>query len=267
LKKYDISATWAIVGHLFLDECKIENNVKHSNIPRSQYSWYEMDWFAADPCTNLEKDPIWYGKDIVDKIINCSVYQEIACHSFSHILFGDKHSKRETVQADLRQCIDAAKLKEIEMESFVFPRNSIGYIDELANHGFKCFRGLDPVWYENFPSKTRKVCHIIDQLFSFTPPVSLAIEEQGLLNVPGSMIYLSRDGFRKYIPIKSRVKKAKKGIHKAATEKKIFHLWFHPFNIATDPENLLNGLEEIIKEVDALRKKGELSVKTMGQIK
>lgn len=235
LEKYHISATWAIVGHLFQKDC----------------------YKNAD---------LWYGQDIIKNIMNSGVYQEIACHSFAHIPFSNKKTKRHTVQVDLKNCVSEAQKLELELKSFVFPRNTIGYIDELSNFGFVSYRGEEPTWYRKFPKKIRKVCHILDQFFAVSPPVSLPIFEHGLYNIPGSMFYLPMNGFRGCIPLKFRIYKAKKGIRKAIEQKKIFHLWFHPFNIATNKEKLLFGLEEILKEVYASRKSGVLETKSMNEI-
>lgn len=265
-KRYEVSATWAVVGHLFLDTCKPVNGQKHPEIPRSYYPWYKSDWFAADPCTNLNQDPFWYGMDIVNKIYSCPVVQEIGCHSFSHILFGDKNTGRETVKSELETCKGLANKLGIDLKSFVFPRNQEGYLDELKKAGFLTFRGSEPLWYRRFPRKVQKVCHIVDQLFSIPPPVIVPKEKEGLVAIPGSMLYLSMNGFRKYIPLNARIKKACKGLKKAAKEKKVFHLWFHPYNLATAPEILLQGFEKILKEANTLREKGYLEIKTMCEI-
>jgi hypothetical protein len=44
----------------------------------------------------------------------------------------------------------------------------------------------------------------------------------------------------------------------------MFHLWTHPFNIGSDPRNLLRGLELIFQEVRALRDSGLIVNYTMG---
>lgn len=257
LEKYNISATWAVVGHLFLKECNSVDGQKHPDIPRSTYPWYSRDWF--------EEAPLWYGQDIIKKIVDCRVRQEIACHSFAHIPYGDNNTERATVRADLSNCVQEAEKAGLKLRSFVFPRNNVGYIDELRNFGFEAYRGAEPSWYAAFPDKLNKTCHILDELLTICPPVSLPEYKQGLYNIPGSMFYLPMNGFRSLIPAKSRVHKAKKGIRRAIRDKKIFHLWFHPFNIATNQEKLLYGLEEIFKEVCAQREKGELKIKSMDE--
>ncbi len=266
LEKYNISATWAIVGHLFLEECVSENGQKHSDIPRSTYPWYSKDWFEESPCSNCREAPLWYGQDIIEKIMNCSVYQEIASHSFAHIPYGDINTKRITVQADLANCVFEAQKLNLELKSFVYPRNNVGYIDELSNFGFKAYRGEEPIWYRRFPQKIRRICHIVDQVLAISPPVSLPEYDQGLYNIPSSMFYRPMNGLRRLIPVKLKISKARKGIRNAIRDKKVFHLWFHPFNIATNREKLLYGLEEIFKEVYSNREKGELESKSMDEI-
>ena len=266
LEKYNISATWAIVGHLFLQECNSIAGQKHIDIPRSDYTWYVKDWFNESPCTNDMEEPLWYGQDIIQKIMDCGVYQEIGCHSFAHIPFGDKNTKSDTVKADLSNCVYEAEKLGLKHRSFAFPRNDIGFIDELKNFGFIAYRGTEPSWYKDFPKKIRKVCHILDQFLTITPPVSIPKLEKGLYNIPASMFYLPMNGFRSLIPVSSRIHKAKKGIKRAIRDKKVFHLWFHPFNIATNQEKLLYGLEEIFKEVHDRRVSGELVTKNMDEV-
>jgi hypothetical protein len=263
LEKYNIPATWAIVGHLFLEECVSVNGQKHSDIPRSTYPHYLKDWFEESPCSNRMEAPLWYGRDIIENIMSCSVHQEIASHSFAHILYGDENTRRATVQADLTNCVNEAQKLNLELKSFVFPRNNVGYIDELSNFGFKAYRGEEPAWYRSFPKQIRRICHLLDHLLAISPSVSLPKYEQGIYNIPSSMFYFSTNGIRGLIPLKIRIYKAKKGIRKAVALKKVFHLWFHPFNIATNKSKLLYGLEEIFKEVRKSLEKGELEVKSM----
>ena len=65
------------------------------------------------------------------------------------------------------------------------------------------------------------------------------------------------------IPIAARVAKAKAGLRRAVREGKIFHLWFHPFNLACDREAMFAGLREILAEAARLRDSGVLDVRTM----
>ena len=105
------------------------------------------------------------------------------------------------------------------------------------------------------------------EIFTVSPKSSkVIIDENGLVNIRASMLYLSRDGIRKYIPIKNRVIRAKNGIDQAIKNKEVFHLWFHPQNICNDSTKLLSGLEEILRYSKNKVEKGLLKNLTMKQI-
>ncbi len=65
METYQISGTWAIVGHLFLSQCRREDGVKHPEISRPDYSWHPADWYDLDPCSDLKASPTWYGPDLI----------------------------------------------------------------------------------------------------------------------------------------------------------------------------------------------------------
>lgn len=260
LEKYEISATWAIVGSMLLDRPRFEEQfIKHITDDLG-------DRIKVQYIDLLKDERIWCGKDILEKIKSCSVPQEIGSHSYSHIIFGDDTISREKAIKEFANGMDILKKYGEQPKSFIFPRNSVNYLTELQNACVKTYRGVEPSWYMKIPGKLKKICHMLDQALAISPPVVTPTFCGGLVNIPASMLYLSMSGFRKYIPLKSRVKKAKKGIQKAIDEKKIFHLWFHPFNIATDKEKLLKGLDDIFKMVKRERDAGNLEVMTMSGI-
>ena len=54
---YQIHATWAVVGHLFLEGCGPDRGVKHPEIHRPNYERFPGDWFDRDPCSSVDDDP------------------------------------------------------------------------------------------------------------------------------------------------------------------------------------------------------------------
>lgn len=260
LEKYQISATWAIVGSLLLDKPNFEDEFIEDIVADSTKE------VKNEYINLLKQEDIWCGQDILQKIKSSSVPQEIGLHSFSHVIFRDERVTKDIAVKEFRQGKDILRQYGEKPISFVFPRNEINYLKELKEEGFCAYRGVEPSWYINASRIMKKICHMLDQTFAITPPVVDPIYKNGLVNIPASMLYLPMHGFRKYIPLKSRTTKALKGIQRAINEKKIFHLWFHPFNIATNQEKLLKGLEEIFKEVSNERDKGNLEVMTMGEV-
>ena len=133
-EKHNIPATWAVVGHLFLDHCEKENGIPHRNMPR-----FRADWYSSDPCTDIQRDPLYYGKDIVEKILSNRIEHEIGYHSFSHVIFSE--CSREVAKAEIKVGGKLAKEFGITLKSFVFPNNNIGHVDVLKEYGFKIYRG------------------------------------------------------------------------------------------------------------------------------
>jgi peptidoglycan/xylan/chitin deacetylase (PgdA/CDA1 family) len=266
LDRYEAAATWAVLGHVFLRECARDSaGLAHAELVRPGQSWRSGDWYAVDPCTDRLRDPLWYGDDIVDAILAARTPQEIGSHSFGHVLYGDPALTSAAVDADLDACLAEAAKRGIVLRSFVFPRNSEGHHEALRVHGFRAFRGADPTWHSRLPGLLGRAGHLLDQAAGLAPPVSKPHELlPGLWNIPGSALVMDRTGARRAVSMAARVRKAQAGLRRAVETGGVFHLWTHPFNIASDPEFLLASLETVLREAAAARDRGELAIETMG---
>ncbi|MBA3634390.1 MAG: polysaccharide deacetylase family protein [Acidobacteria bacterium] len=267
--EFNIPATWCTVGHLFLENCRLTDGRKHPEIVPPLHKWHEKDWFTHDPCSDEANAPLFYGKSLIEKILNNPVKQEIGSHSFSHIIFGDEGCSSENARTDIAECIKAAEKFNIKLNSFAFPRDEVGHLDVLSEFGFTCYRGAIPKWYEQGEGRSvvKRLAHFWDVITASTPPVVLPEQaENGLLNIPGSMIFFPMHGIRRYIPMSLRVKRACKGLDVAAEKKRIFHLWFHPTNMAFEIEQMFNGLRAILQHAAELRQDGVLEILSMSEI-
>jgi peptidoglycan/xylan/chitin deacetylase (PgdA/CDA1 family) len=265
-QRYEIRATWAVVGHLMLERCSPHEGVKHPASVRPAYPWFRGDWFDQDPCTDVASDPFWYGPDIVESIRACPVPQEIGSHGFSHMIIGDPGCPREAFLAELQQSREAAGAWGIPLQSFVYPRNAIGYTDDLAENGFLAYRGVAPAWHEKLPSPVRRAARLVDAFLPVTPASATPTVEGKVCNIPATYFYLHRKSWARLVPIAVRTSKALKGLRHAAHTGQVFHMWFHPFNIASDPGPLLRGLEDILQGVAILRSSGLMVNETMGSL-
>lgn len=225
--KYKIPATWAIVGKLF-----------------------------------EQGDPLWYGRDIINTIKKYE-NQEIGCHSYSHPEFS-KITKLEA-EEEINKSIKNAKELGIKLNSFVFPRNKVNHLDLLHKYGFTSYRGTEPNVYSEVP-----VVYFLRQVYSLlgpsTPPINKPRKEKQVLNIPGSMYFVSARGIRKYIPKGLRFYKARAGIDNAIKEGKVFHLWFHPVDFADETTQMFTELESVLKYAQSKAKDNKLNILTMGAI-
>jgi peptidoglycan/xylan/chitin deacetylase (PgdA/CDA1 family) len=269
LEEYEIPATWCILGHLFLAECRRSGGQAHPEIVRPRHEWVRGDWLQHDPCTDETRAPLFYGRRLVEKIRACRVPQEIGSHSFSHVIFSDPGCSRETAASELQASVEAARALGLTLRSFAFPRNGVGHLDLLPQFGFTSYRGPAPRWYERreLLSGLHRLAHLWSVLAASTPPVVVPEPAgNGLANVPASMIYFPMHGARRHIPVSRRVRRARKGLDAAIRAGRVFHLWFHPTNLADEPEAMFRGLRDVFVTVRELRRQGRLSVETMGTL-
>lgn len=263
--RYQAPVTWAFVGHLLLRECCGQAGAPpHPQVLRPRYSWYPHDWHHLDPGSDLERDPWWYGADLLEQVLGAAMPHEIGSHTFTHIVVDDPACTREIVRSQLAACVEAHARYGLTIHSLVYPRNKIAFRDVLPEFGITVYRGRERRWYVDLDERLVRALHVIDRTLPLAPttyPLD-SLDEGALVNIPASMFYVARDGFRRAIPLASRVAQAKRGLLRAAERGELFHLWFHPFNLGSDLR-LFDGLEQIYRFAAGLRDAGKLEIVPM----
>ncbi len=278
LEKYQIPVTWGVLGHVALDRCR-RMKIPHPEMPRPSYKWLKRDWYEPDPCSTLEEEPAFYGKDIVDRIINftskTNMAHDIACHSFSHQLFGDPGCSEAVAESEIDWCLKIMKENYgLCPKIFIFPRDFVGHLSILRRKGFIAFRGPIPhaVSYsekgDSIGNKVRKYVSLSSYLASFylrfPPPVVSIKKEEGLKNIASSLCFNKKP----YIPLGLTTLKAKRGIQRAIGEKKIFHLYTHLINFGEAPNimSFLRSFEEILAYGNLKKAQKRLEITTMRKL-
>lgn len=112
------------------------------------------------------------------------------------------------------------------------------------------FRGMNRTWSSKVPGPLAKLAHVADRLWAIQPPVYIGpqvLSAHGLVDVPGSMLLLARQGMRRLVPLRCRWRQAAKGIAAAIARKAIFHLWMHPIDLGYDKGVLLGTLYDVLR--------------------
>jgi Polysaccharide deacetylase len=238
LDHHEIPVTWAVVGHLFLSACVADDGRPHPEIVRPDFGWLDGDWFDIDPCSNASNAPWYYGPDIIERIRAATVAHEIGCHSFAHVMAGEPGCSVEAFRSDLAACAAVAEAQGLTLRSFVFPRNSLGHLDELPRAGFTSYRG------SGMRPERR---------------------EDGVWNIPQTFLFAPAT-HRRWLPTALWTRIPIRRLHQAARRRSLFHLWFHPYNITADVDRGLDTLERICAEAARLRSRGRLDMLTMGDL-
>jgi len=260
--EYEIPATWAVVSHL-LEDCDGD----HADRTSPDFEWVD-DWFSELPCASgMDKD-LWYAPWLVDRIQDCETKQEIGLHGSTHMQLGAEGCSRQQAEEEVGAAVETLRSLGVEPKSFVFPRNDIGHLDVLREHGIEAYRGVDARWYERaaVPSAVKPPLRFADEAVRGTPPVVEPIERDGIVEIPGSQVFRpSHDGWQ-YTPGESSVARAKKGLRRAARTGSVFHLWFHPFNLGHEPERDLKRLESVLATVEKFETDGRLECTQFGRV-
>jgi len=264
---FNVRATWAVVGHLLLTECTWEGDIVHPEISRPIARNLQRDWFFQHP--KDQNDPLWYGRDIIDWILDASPKQEIGSHSFAHILYDESITHLDAIRSDVET---AAQLHEdlgLPFEVFVFPRNAVGALDLLSKAGVTVYRGNTRRWYKFFkPRPVGRLLNLLQFLFGVTPPtVAATTDENGMVNLPDSMLLFSQAGIRGLIPSRSLIRMGIAGLNRAVDRKEIFHLWFHASNFAYNSDKQFHVFETILRHAERLREDGLIEFLPMGDIR
>jgi peptidoglycan/xylan/chitin deacetylase (PgdA/CDA1 family) len=264
--RHGIPATWAIVGHLFLDRCSPGPDGRpHPELARPAYPWLDEDWYAVDPLSTLAGEPAFYGRDLVERILAASAGHEVASHGFSHVMIGDDGCPAEVFDAELSASAAAAGELGVDLRSFVFPRNSIGHLGRLGAHGFRSYRGGRAVPpFAGRSGRARQALRAVDRVRPLAGSAARpAWDPAGVWNVPQT--YLFAPGTqRTRLPVGLWTRRPLARLRQAARHRALFHLWFHPYNLTAAPERALDALDRVCVEAARLRDRGLLAPLTMG---
>jgi peptidoglycan/xylan/chitin deacetylase (PgdA/CDA1 family) len=254
---YEISATWAVVGALI--------DPQPDALPPVHYP------FASAPDTErVQRGPAhWFHLPaVLDCIQRARAPQEIATHTYTHLLSDAPAVSRERFAAELRAARDLhAKLGLPPLRSLVYPQNRVAHVDVLGEFGITSYRGPAEDWYSALPRPLSRPAHLLDRSLGFPPPVYRLADcdrTHDVVNLPASQFLMSYDGVRASIPTESRVRQALTGLDRAAEHNAIFHLWFHPFNLGS-ADAMFDALTTILAQVYERRSAGTLRVLTMEQ--
>jgi len=242
LDHYHIPVTWATVGHLFLEGCKRENGLPHSNMPRPDFfenkNWrfQEGDWYQHDPCSNYKEAPAWYAPDLVDMIMYAKAGHEIGCHTFSHTDFTYRNCSESLALAEIKECKKHAVERGVVLRSMVFAGGAAGNYETLKEEGFICYR-YNGVYDIDIP--------FIDRFGLVAFPSSYCLGERGY----------NWNAATCFDVVKSH-------IAKAISYNSTCHLWFHP---SMSPWYLKQVFPQLMKYLAELRDAGKIDILTMGE--
>jgi len=262
--RYQIPATWALVSHLLVD---CEHGREHFGRAPPDFDWID-DWFAELPCSSGLDQELWYAPWLLNRLRACETTQEIGLHGATHLQLGATGCSKQHADEEIETAVETLRELGVEPKSFVFPRNDVGHIDVLREHGIRTYRAVDARWYErsSVPGPVKRPLRFVDEAARRPPPVVEPELNDGLVSIPGSQVFRPTQGGWKYTPSGSSIDRAEKGLKRAARTGGVFHLWFHPFNLGHAPSRDLQRFERVLQSANDLVESGDLECRPMQEV-
>ncbi|ANX13963.1 hypothetical protein ABE41_018275 [Fictibacillus arsenicus] len=275
-KRYDIHATWAIVGFLFYDGLiDLKKSLpfekpNYSNPENNSYIYINKNFENINMNNSLH-----FSRSLIEKIKK-TPSQEIGSHTFSHFYCLEDGQNEFSFTKDIETTIQTFNENGLTCKSVVFPRNQINkeYLKICNNYGITSYRGTEPNFIykaKNEIEKNNKLKRILRFLDSYLNlfghnTFSLTNVTKNIpINVPSSRFLRpyskSLKAFEKY-----KVNRIKKDMEYAARNGNAYHIWWHPHNFGKNVEENLNNLIEILDQFLYLKEKYNMKSANMSEV-
>jgi hypothetical protein len=262
LTRNGLSASWAVVGAMMRPRLP-----DVSGLPEVSFPHFSKPWFSYVPNDSDESaHPEWFGASLIRMIKRAEPEQEIGFHSFSHVPFTQPGMTRERAVAEYRYCTQIAQELGIPTTCFVFPRNLVAYLADLRDAGFTCFRDVDKLPLRFANSKLTSVAMVLADFAGLAPRMIEPSIKEGIVSIPGSLLIRCAEGWRKYIPDSSRLRRLRKGLERVRQSGGIFHIWFHPENLYPEWPRLENVVARFLEELGVMVRNGDVRCLTLGRL-
>lgn len=249
--QYQIHTTWATVGMLFNESW----NHWEANIPKiiPQYTRTELSAYNyGHSIKNKATQNLCMARDLIE-LIHQTPNQEVATHTYSHYYCLEKGQSLEAFSHDLEMCVSLAQDMGITLRSLVFPRNQFNaaFLKVCKDLGIENVRSNPGAWYWNNTQRDTiqdKIFRTADAYIGLKDksyPFSQLMIEDSLPLAQKASRLLRPYSSKKWLN-QLKIKRIKSEMLYAARHGQIYHLWWHPHNLASYPQENLRELRELL---------------------
>jgi len=239
LQKYQLVATFAFVGLFSLSQNEYVKYLNAEVFPIAQQKWMRA-FFDDEKRKDFDG---WFGSDVFEAAKNAG--HEMASHGFTHIPLSDVFVDLTAAKFELDGIKKIAKTKNMNFETFIYPRNAIEYSNILKEYGFIGYRdGMR----QNLTGIFAKLCNFIREFNILQKAQKISANNTDMLAIPSGYMLTWRSGFKEYIPLKVILMRWRSVLRDAVKNNGVVHLWAHPCNFI-DGKDQVTLFEEILKIV------------------
>lgn len=276
-ESYEVHVTWATVGMLFhptresLVAASPEKKPTYQAQELSAYHFIESKGIGEDEID----DPFHYAPSLVQLIAN-TPFQELGTHTFAHYYCNEQGQTPEQFRDDLRAAQRSAALYKTKLKSLVFPRNQFNdqYLRVCYEEGITSVRSNPLDWFWDIKSTQseslwKRLNRGADAYVGIgrknTYRLSALTRKEGMpVCLPASRLLRAYDPKELFLN-ELKIRRIKSEMERAARAGEVYHLWWHPHNFGTFPEQSLESLTSILQHYDVCRAKYGMQSLNMGE--
>ena len=249
LDRHGISATFAFVMAFALSESERTRFQVLDEEANPDDRWLRHYW----DCLKAGLGDGWHQPEAFD-MVRSSGLHEIASHGFCHRPLADAAIDPPGARCELRLATEAAKLKQIELRTLVFPRNEVGNLEAVRATGYQGYRA-------RLDRRRGRAAALLEEYNVWRAPQSVTDVTDGLVVIPSGRFFNWRFGPRKLVPPAVTVARWRHQLETCARHGGVVHLWLHPHNLITGP-GTASVLDKVLAHVASLRQQGGIRVMT-----
>jgi hypothetical protein len=271
-RENQMAATWACVGMLMHEnweewrESIPAIRPEYDHRPYCPYEFAEKNLHLPREC--------FFAPDLVQRIAQ-TPNQEIGTHTYSHYYCSVQGADPGSFAVDLQTAIGISEKQGYQIKSLVFPRNQLRpeLLKVIAQLGIENVRSNPAAWYWNV-DKNRIGKRLFRGIDSYVPLGEKSVAagkiemKDGVSLLPASRFFRFPQKSRGSFLDKLAVRRIKQEMTDAAGKNLVYHLWWHPHNLAHSPDRSLQVLEIICSHYRKLRENigfESLTMKALGQ--
>jgi hypothetical protein len=252
LARHEIAATFAFVMAFTLSQRERRGFAVLDAKQNRRDSWLGHYWASLE----AGQGEGWHVPEAFDRV-RAAGRHEIASHSFCHRPLGDGAIDEAGAATELAHAAEAARLKNVELRTLVFPRNQEGNLRAVKGAGYLGYRTRI-----NRPGGMRgKAMALLEEFDTSAGPQAPLAEREGLIAIPPGRFFNWRFGLRRVVPPQVTVARWRNQLNRCVRDGGIIHLWLHPHNLITGP-GTASVLSDVLAYVARLRDQGSLEVMT-----
>lgn len=255
---HGLPATWAVVGHLLLDDC--DGVHEHHPLAPNRFARERDDW--------AERRDRRFARNLIEETVDAPAGHELAFLPFSHVEFGHDEVTPALARAECVGFFDALPDSLPSPRTAAFPSNDVGHRDVLAEWGFDSYRGPVPGRATGVPI-ARSARRLANATVAGPPIVRPAVDAYGLVEVPTSLDCSGFGGATERLcsgtiadPVVAAVERGLERV--AGTNDGVFHCRLRPSDLVDDRDEA--RVAEICEAIGGRRDADDVDVATVGAV-